>query len=266
MRRVVPSQVLGFLNSAFPSREHDIGNAWSSKVAVLVNLLEHLPDELIALEEQDYSLYLTATQECKKAVELWNTGTSSGDRLRLSVVPGFPEIQHEHVVSVLGRLLEKCPDEAPSAATHDLPFIDDAEFRQSLRADLTATERALANGEWKAATVLAGSILEALLLWALQGRSDAEVERTRQEVNAETDSRPLEKDPQRWSLEGYIKVSVALGIVSEETASQTHLAKGFRNLIHPGRAHRLQTECNRATALSAVAAVEHVAADLQRAG
>lgn len=40
------------------------------------------------------------------------------------------------------------------------------------------------------------------------------------------------------------------------------LAKDFRNLIHPGAAQRLAQNCDRATALSAVAAVEHVVRDI----
>ena len=43
-----------------------------------------------------------------------------------------------------------------------------------------------------------------------------------------------------------------------QLATQTRLAKDFRNLIHPGRAQRQGQTCDRATALSAVAAVEHI--------
>jgi hypothetical protein len=49
------------------------------------------------------------------------------------------------------------------------------DFRKNLRLDMSAANRALANSEWKAATVLAGSVVEALLLWAIQRRSSDEV-------------------------------------------------------------------------------------------
>jgi hypothetical protein len=47
---------------------------------------------------------------------------------------------------------------------------------------------------------------------------------------------------------------------------QCRLAKDYHNLIHPGRAQRLAQVCNRGTALSAVAAVEHVVNGLTPTG
>jgi hypothetical protein len=49
---------------------------------------------------------------------------------------------------------------------------------------------------------------------------------------------------------------------ADDTAQQARLGKDFRNLIHPGRASRLGKICDRGTALSALAAVEHVVRDL----
>jgi hypothetical protein len=43
-------------------------------------------------------------------------------------------------------------------------FITVAELLANLRNDIGAIARALSNGEWKAATVLAGSAIEAVLL------------------------------------------------------------------------------------------------------
>lgn len=66
-----------------------------------------------------------------------------------------------------------------------------------------------------------------------------------------------------WTLYELIEVSEELKIVTPDTAKQARLAKDFRNLIHPGRNIRLGQTCNRGTALSAVAAVEHVIVDLK---
>jgi hypothetical protein len=68
--------------------------------------------------------------------------------------------------------------------------------------------------------------------------------------------------PEDWGLHEYIEVSVELGVISSDTAVQCRLAKNYRNLIHPGRAARLSQACDRATALSAEAGVEHVVRDL----
>ena len=72
-------------------------------------------------------------------------------------------------------VLELCPDEFPSVDTSNLSFIADPTLRDILRLDVTATNSALINGEWKAATVLAGSVVEALVLWALQQQNPAAV-------------------------------------------------------------------------------------------
>lgn len=53
-----------------------------------------------------------------------------------------------------------------------------------------------------------------------------------------------------------------LGIMKKETASQTRLAKDFRNLIHPGRSQRLAQKCDRGTAYAAAASVEFVIRNL----
>ncbi len=82
----------------------------------------------------------------------------------LVLPPGYPD---GDPVSLVHRMLSKCPDEAPAAGTEELKFVTDQALRNSLRPDLSAAESALHNGEWKAATVLAGSAIEALLLWSV---------------------------------------------------------------------------------------------------
>ena len=52
------------------------------------------------------------------------------------------------------------------------------------------------------------------------------------------------------------------GLISPDTCNAARLARNFRNLIHPGRAARLAQVCDRATAYSAVGALEHVIRDL----
>jgi hypothetical protein len=168
-------------------------------------------------------------------------------------------------VNLIRRGLTACPDDIPSPETHELSFIGDADLREALRRDLSATNDAFVNGEWKAATVLAGSILEALLLWAIQTIDPPKIEVARQ---AAVDSRLLRKkptpDPNEWHLPEYIEVAFKLELIQEPTANQTRLAKDFRNLIHPGKSVRLGQECNKGTALAAAAAIEFVTADLTK--
>ena len=69
-------------------------------------------------------------------------------------------------------------------------------------------------------------------------------------------------DPEEWVLHHYVEVATHLAIIKPDTATEARLAKDFRNLIHPGRAQRLAQKCDRGTALSSVAALEHVVRDL----
>jgi hypothetical protein len=161
------------------------------------------------------------------------------------------------------RLLANCRNEPPAAeGSNELAFIDEEEWRNTLRSDLGAVEAALHNHEWKAATVLGGSLVEALLLWAV-GRHSAE---ERKEAIACTPAPfgkpPDPSSPESWDLIHYVEVARALTEISENTATQARLAKDFRNLIHPGRERRQRMRANRGTALSVAAAVEQVIGDL----
>lgn len=60
--------------------------------------------------------------------------------------------------------LGNAPDQAPAPTTNTLSFIPDATACSLLQSDFAAVERAIHNGEWKAATVIAGSVIEALPL------------------------------------------------------------------------------------------------------
>lgn len=115
------------------------------------------------------------------------------------------------------------------------------------------------NSEWKPATVIAGSVVEALLLWALQQRTATGIETSVKSLKLSRDP----KDLLSWSLHPLIEVASDLKILGRATTDQCRIAKDFRNLIHPGRAERLKTRCTRGTALSAVAAMEHVIDDLE---
>jgi hypothetical protein len=69
-------------------------------------------------------------------------------------------------------------------------------------------------------------------------------------------------DPEEWTLHHYVEIEAHLGIIKPDTVTEARLAKKFRNLIHPGRAQRLGQKCDRGTALSSVAALDHVVRDL----
>jgi hypothetical protein len=177
----------------------------------------------------------------------------------LNPIPGLSSL---NPVVVIHHALARCPDQFPSPGTVELSFLHPDDLRENLRLDISAANRALANSEWKAATVLSGSIVEALLLWGLQQQDQSKVRTTARGLTGNSLQRSPDANLERWDLQEYIEVAAALGVIRPNTATQARLAKDFRNLIHPGRTARLGQTCDRGTALSAMAAVEHVVRDL----
>lgn len=266
MPRVLPSQAVSVIGQMFPfaatqvDEEHarvELGMGHSSQLAAIVDLVEQIPAELILLDNVRYAEFTAGLAAIRNALKMW---LARGDVFSLRNITGFGNL---NPVTLLRRALVQCPDEAPAPQTAELAFILDAELRQALRIDISEAYRAYAEGSWKAATVLAGSVVEALLLWALQQRPAADVTTA---VNALLAAGTLHRNPGldlgRWDLHEYIEVSRQLGILTVETSAQCRLTKGYRNLIHPGRAARLGLACDRGTSLSALAGLEHTIRDL----
>jgi hypothetical protein len=75
-------------------------------------------------------------------------------------------------------------------------------------------------------------------------------------------SLPLDPTHKFWSLFHYIEVAHQLSLIGKKAYQQSALIVDFRDLIHPAKEVRGEGCPNRATALSAVAAIEHVINDL----
>ena len=241
MPRVVPSQIVEFIDAEFSfaraRRPPTFDHADIDALSALVRLTDELPDELMTVSGRNYSFLLRGIETIRGTVAnrvSFSFGVSLDERLR-------------NAIADVREILKPLPDEAPSPATAELSFIPDADLRDSIRNDVSAANRALHDGLWKASTVLAGATAEALLRWAITEKTlEPEVERARAAVIPKAHN-----DPNRWDLDGYTKVARFLGLIDGETEKQADLAREFRNLIHPGRSTRLAKVCDRGTALSA---------------
>jgi hypothetical protein len=262
MPRVVPSQVVDLIDKLFPwakdqkegDAKHSLSAGNSCSIAAILELVQQLPSELITLGAEDFTEFVSGGATLRTLLQQWQNADFSYHRI--------PGLKYLSPVTLIRHALAKCPDEFPSASTSKLTFIADANLRDNLRLDISATNSALRNGEWKAATVLSGSVIEALLLWALEQRAPGDVQLATKKLVGGTFNRPPPASLDNWVLFQYIEVAVERRLITADTAVAARLAKDFRNLIHPGRAKRLGQECNRGTALSAVAALEHVVNDL----
>lgn len=103
-------------------------------------------------------------------------------------------------------------------------FITTPEFRASLESDLAEMQRSLASQSWKATQILAGSIVEALLVDYLSTLERASIGG---------------KDPLKLELAEAITICTSQGIILQRTADLCSVIRSYRNLIHPGRLVRL---------------------------
>ncbi|MBI5603500.1 MAG: hypothetical protein HY879_09090, partial [Deltaproteobacteria bacterium] len=259
MPRLIPSQLVTIIDKMFPGQEQKtrpftIGIDRVNQLAAIVEMADKIPDELITIEGEDYGNFLLSLAAIRSAVSTWQ---SYGHGPDLHSISGLPNL---NPVIVFRNCLSLCPDDFPTKGTTELMFITDPQFREILRIDISSANKAFINGEWKAATVLAGSIAEALLLWILQPIADKNPEIIEESLvrllkEGKIKRKPRGK-PEDWNLHPLIEVSRNLDLIKENTSIQARLAKDFRNLIHPGVSVRKNQACSRATALSALAALE----------
>jgi hypothetical protein len=261
MARVLPSDAVSLIEHQFPwviSGGSPSGASYANcaSLAGVTDVVEQIPDSLLSFSGVQRSDFLFAISSLRHLVNRLESGTSSAG----GAWP-WPTVGNTNVVTRLWMLLKECPDEAVSEATDVLEFMDDTMLRQNLRRDLSSADDALNNGEWKAATVLAGALVESLLLWAIGRRSNVEI------GNAITAASLIQKPDavklENWNLAQYIEVAFALNIISESTATQARLAKEFRNLIHPGREKRTRMQCDRGTARTSAAALDLVIREIR---
>jgi hypothetical protein len=256
----MPSQVVQTIDELFPhavrnARDGMLMASHSSQLLGILNLLKFVPAELINLSSADYADLVLATSTIEEHLEHWRSRGNVGD---------MAHVKGRDAITVIRGVLTRCPDEYPPSSTTELLFIKDDELRESIRRDAGAANRALNNAEWKAATVLAGATIEALLHWRLQEPSPGSVA-IQSAVSALVAANIINEpnsNIDRWELHHFIEVAAHLKLIKPDTSNAARLARTFRNLIHPGRAARLAQTCDRATAYSAIGALEHVIRDL----
>src|SRR5258708_4140016 len=119
-------------------------------------------------------------------------------------------------------------------AVSGLEFLADRDYADILRQDATTAHTALANAEWKDATVMAGSVIEALLLTALlQEQSTDPI--SFNGLAGRVSFWPQNNDllDRRCSLATDTEIAKAAGVISPAIAIQCAAMRWFRNLIHP---------------------------------
>ncbi len=129
-------------------------------------------------------------------------------------------------------------------------FISDERFRLSIQDDYGEMLKAKNSNMWKATHILAGSIVEALLVSSL--------------IDIDYQPNDASKSILHIQLHEAIIASQANSIISESISDVSRVIKNYRNLIHPGRVIRLSEEISEETATVAVMLVNMVSKEIER--
>lgn len=224
---------------------------WYPDLATVAGVLEMLShvDERVVFE----------TLNVAQGIEWRQSLAAIRSAVRLGENGGEIRFLRASHAGTLHRLLGLCPEEVVPRAAPRLAFINDARFRESIARDVDSLDGLFRDGEWKAVTVIGGSVVEALLLAVLldpanEPRATAEAARRFKEGD-----RRWEKTLDSLDLWQLVELARHLRIIGNNVANVCDGARDFRNLIHPGR-ERAAAPCDKGTAQAALAAVENLLA------
>ena len=129
-------------------------------------------------------------------------------------------------------------------------YITAKEFRESLEADHLEMRRCADAQAWKSVQVLAGSMVESLLIDYLAST---------------TNPTRSSKDPLKMDLGEAIAICRSEAVLSDRTADLCSVIRSYRNLIHPGRMVRLgEQPPDQGSSAIAMALVDIIAEELAR--
>jgi hypothetical protein len=227
------------------------------KLMTLAKMISHVPEELLNLQGSELEQYVFSVSAIETTLSMYRERMALPARDRtgpLSDVEltGLEYFARQSPVRLLRLLFAKAPDFVPSPGTSELPFFSDKRMREALHREISDVAQSIADREWKAATVLGGATLEAILFWSIQGMQT--------ELAAMPDK---PKEPiAEWELRRFIDVARKLGLIEENTKKLAHLARDARNLVHSGAVLRERRDCDKASSHTVAAAIEAVVRDI----
>jgi hypothetical protein len=214
-----------------------VQHMYKVQVHALLSMLDEVPPALIDLNAHDYLEFSQCRAVLATKLPAWNLG---------DIAPAN-SVGGKDVIERIRRLMLKCRDQLPPPEP-ELPFIAEDDTRLGIEDRIRAAWIDFNAREWMGATILAGHVIEALLLWALKKKGGAT---------------PFKKSPDELRLHDLIAEAEKRALITLECKQLADLAKDARNLIHPGKATRSGTTCSKATALTALSAVYKIAEGLK---
>lgn len=262
MLSTLPSDVVRAIDKMFPWAASGavpggglkLHHAECACLGAIAELAGSIPDYLLTLQGDDFAAYLCSISAIRDAVESYRGSTRWNDGLTSLPMQSLAAFGNAHPICFLRSQLNKCPDTVPAPLTSQLPFFGDAILGSTLRGEVSDVEQSLVNREWRAATVLGGATLEAILFWSIKGMS-VEVTGLGSKPSGQLED---------WKLRQMIEVARQLGIIEEPTKKLAELARDVRNLVHPGQVLKSRSDCDKATSQTVAAAIEAVVRDITK--
>jgi hypothetical protein len=125
-------------------------------------------------------------------------------------------------------------------------FITDEDFRAALEADQKEMHQCAEAKAWKAVHVLAGSIIEAILIDYLIAEGHV-----------------ARDDGLKMDLGRAIKLAEEHGIISDKASALSSVIQEYRNLIHPGRSIRTRETASSTSASIAISLVDMILTEIE---
>lgn len=162
----------------------------------------------------------------------------------------------------LCRVLDHYAGSGSSAQIREFDFIASSELRRIIERDYRELSLILfPAGAWKSTVVLAGSILEAILVDQMTATEDV-IDLVKSNPKAPKTKR-IEKG--QWSMYQLINVAVDIGILPKDRASAIDVSlREYRNVIHSDVELKKQYSCTEAEASLAKGALDAVCNYLEK--
>ena len=145
---------------------------------------------------------------------------------------------------------------------NDFSFIGDDALQAMIERDKEELDNSLKSGLWKATLLLAGSIIEAILVdYFLNFPPNEDVLSVFEEAAFK---RYKGRKVEELDLVALIKLAVKDNLIAEENSQLSTVIKNYRNLIHPGRELRKKEKVNEHTATVAKSLVEIVISEIRQ--
>lgn len=174
---------------------------------------------------------------------------------------GKPSYEMPRVIELLesaSRALDHYLGLGNGGETRRFAFVQDSQLRSIVERDYAELiVKLYPSGAWKSCVILAGSILEAILVDRLSQstRLGLATASPRVPVNRRGVRIPMDD----WKLVDLINISVDIGAIQDDPAETIHrVLRDYRNFVHPKKEIRAAHECAKAEAMVSIGALDSI--------